>query len=118
MFVIFKKKDGVFYFNKIQFWNMPYKDIETFVKPVFEKTVFCIKTGSIVKEITPVKYLTNFPGSKFNGVCHVRPHDQKSIRNMKHGIKLPVKDLVSGLTQYTKYCFWLDKNYIEKIITK
>ena len=116
MFVVFKKKAGKYYFDKIKFWNMPYLDIEKYVKPVFELTADCIKNGNIVKSITPNKYLTNFPGSTFNGVCHVRPHDQKSVKNMTKGLALPVQDKVSGLLEYTKYCFWLDKDYIRGII--
>ena len=116
MFVVFKKKAGKYYFDKIKFWNMPYLDIEKYVKPVFELAVDCIKNGNIVKSITPNKYLTNFPGSTYNGVCHVRPHDQKSVKNMTKGLELPVKDKVSGLTEYTKYCFWLDRDYIKEII--
>lgn len=64
------------------------------------------------------QYYTNFPGSKFNGVCHVRPHDQKSIRNLSNGLKLPVIDKISGLKKYTKFCFWLDKKYIRNVIEK
>lgn len=116
MFVVFKKKSGVFYFNKIKFWNMPALDIEKYVRPIFEETVRVIKEGRIVKAVTPSKYLTNFPGSSVNGVCHVRPHDQKSVRNMKKGLTLPTPDKVTGLTQYTKYCFWLDRDYIKEII--
>jgi len=116
MFVIFQKRKGVFYFEKIKFWNMPCLDIEKYVKPIFEKTVECIKNGNIVREVTTSKILTNFPGPSVNGICHVRPHDRKSARNMTHSIDLPVQDKVSGLTQYTKYCFWLDRKYIRKII--
>lgn len=118
MFVVFKKINGIYYFDKIKFWNMPYLDIEKYVKPIFERTVECIKNGNIVNKITPNKYYTNFPGSKFNGVCHVRPHDQKSIRNLSNGLKLPVIDKISGLKKYTKFCFWLDKKYIRNVIEK
>lgn len=84
----------------------------------YEITIKCIKNGNIVKKITPSKYYTNFPGSKFNGVCHVRPDEQKSVRNLSNGLELPVMDKVSGLKEYTKYCFWLDKKYIKKLIIK
>lgn len=116
MFVVFKKKAGIFYFDKIKFWNMPYESIEKYVKPIFEETVRVIKEGRIVKCDTGNKYLTNFPGSSVNGVCHVRPHDQKSVRNMTKGLTLPTPDKVTGLTQYTKYCFWLDRDYIKAAI--
>ena len=116
MFVIFKKKNGIYYFDRIKFWNMPYDDIENYVKPIFEITKNCISSGNIVKEETKSKYITNLPGSNYNGVCHVRPHDQKSIRSSNAGLDLPVPDRVTGLTRYTKYCFWLDRRYIQKII--
>ena len=95
---------------------MPISDIEKYVKPIFEKTIDCIKNGNIVRKMTPSKYYTNFPGSKFNGVCHVRPHGQKAARNLDKGLALPVVDEVSGLKEYTKYCFWLDSRYIRKAI--
>lgn len=116
MFVIFKKKDEIYYFDRIKFWNMPFDDIENYVKPIFEITKNCIVSGNIVKEETKSKYITNLPGSNYNGVCHVRPHDQKSIRSSNAGLDLPVPDRVTGLTRYTKYCFWLDRRYIQKII--
>ena len=118
MFVVFKKKNRIYYFDKIKFWNMSYLEIEEYIKPVFEKTVKCIKEGNIVSRVTPQKYYTNFPGSTFNRVCHVRPHDQKSVKNLVNGMELPVPDKVTGLKKYTKYCFWLDKNYIRKIINE
>ncbi len=116
MFVIFKKNKGKYYFNNIKFWNMPFVDIEKYVKPIFDMTVDCIKNGNIIKEVTENKFITNFPGSKVNGICHVRPHDQKSVRNMDKGLELPVQDKISGLKEYTKYCFWLDRRYIKTII--
>ena len=116
MFVVFKKKEGKYYFEKILFWNMPLSDIDEYVQPIFNKTVDVIKNGNIVKEETENKLLTNFPGSKENGVCHVRPHDAKGIKKLNNGLPLPVPDRLTGLTQYTRYCFWLDRNYIRKII--
>lgn len=117
LFLIFKKKQNKYYFEKIVFWNMPLVDIENYVRPIWEKTVACIKNGNIVRKISSSKFYTNFPGSSINGVCHVRPHDIKSISNNNHrGMLLPTPDKLTGLTSYTRYCFWLDKNYIQKII--
>lgn len=116
MFVIFKKKGKNYYFEKIKFWNMPYKDIEDYVKPVYNTVKDYVANGNIVKKVTKNKYITNFPGCNYNGVCHVRPHDQKSIRSSNTGLDLPCPDNVTELIRYTKYCFWLDKRYIQKII--
>ncbi len=116
MFVIFKKKGGIYYFDKIKFWNMPYEDIAAYVEPVFNEVKDCIANGNIVKKETKNKYITNLPGCNYNCVCHVRPHDQKSIRSSNTGLDLPVPDKVTGLTRYTKYCFWLDRRYIQKVI--
>lgn len=118
MFVIFKKKGNTYYFDSVKFWNMPLKTIEEKVKPVWEIAVDAIKKGNIVKKITKKGYSVNFPGAKFNNVCHLRPHDAKSIHNGGKGAPLPVNDKLTGLNRYTKYSFWLDKNYILKVINK
>ena len=116
LFAIFRKRDGVFYFERVLFWNMPYNDIFKYVKPVFQHTKRTIENGNIVKKIYPNKYDTNFLGSTFNNVCHVRPHDTASIRVTNKGMELPVKDNLTGLERYTKHCFWLDNKYILSII--
>jgi len=118
MFVVFIKKSGKYTFEKIKFWNMDIKMIEEYVKPVWKLTVDCIKKGNIVKKDIGSKYYTNFPGPSYNSVFHTRPHDSKGIRNSKKGYKLPIPDKLTGLQYYTKYCFWLDKSLILKIISK
>lgn len=117
LFVVFIKEEGKYRLKKVKLWNMPYKDINDYIKPVFEKTKEVIAKGEIVKEVKNGKYYTNFLGSTFNRVCHVRPHDTKGINKTKKGIELPVSDKLTGLTSYTKQCFWLDRRYILKQIT-
>lgn len=114
LFVVFKKENGTYKLNKMKLRNMPYQDIDKYVKPVFENTKSIISKGNIVKDIKNGRYRTNFPGTTFNGVCHVRPHDQKGINKTKNGLELPVTDNFTRLTRYTKHCFWLDKNYIQE----
>ena len=116
LFVIFKKINGVYLLKDAFLWNMPFDDIEKYIKPVFEQTKDVISKGAIVKEVKNDRYYTNFLGSTFNHVCHVRPHDQKSINKTQRGQELPVRDKVTGLTRYTKHCFWLDRKYVLKII--
>jgi len=116
MFIIFKKRNNEYIFQNIKFWNMPKNDIEKYVKPVWKSTIDCIISGNIIKNMHAKKTFTNFPGTNFNKVCHVRPHDTKSIRKSNKGLPLPVKDKFSGLTHYTRYSFWLDRRYIINII--
>lgn len=113
MFVIFKKKNKEYYFERIKFWNMPINILEGEVKKVFEKTIDVIKSGDIVKEILPSgKRKTNFPGMKFNKYCHVRPHS----KNAEDTYRLPVPDKLTSAKKYSKQCFWLNNKYIKKII--
>ncbi len=116
MFVVFRKKNGIYYFDKIKFWNMPISTLEKEVKEVWEKTVSLIISGDIVRKKEKGKLLVNLPGSKYNGVFHTRPHDQKGILQSGNGYELPTMDKVTGLEKYTKYCFWLNKEFIKRII--
>ena len=112
MFAVFVEKAGQYYFEKIKFWNMPMHLLENEVKPVWLKTVDIIKKGNIVRDIKNGKRMTNFPGMCENDVCHVRPHGQ----NANDVYPLPVKDKFTGLTVYTKHCFWLNNTFVRKII--
>ena len=117
MFVVFKKKNGIYYFDKIKFWNMPLAVLDNQVKETWKQTVEIISSGNIIKGIDSKGYYqTNLPTSKLNHICHVRPHDQTGINKSGKGYDLPVQDKFTGLTKYTKYCFWIDKNYILSII--
>lgn len=109
MFVIFKESENTTYFKGVQFWSMPVKDIEYYVKPVWEKTKQIIKEGNIVQSVdSKGKRKTNFPSSKDNRVSHVRPHAQTT----KDTHPLPVADAKTQLQEYTKHCFWLNNTYI------
>ena len=47
-----------------------------------------------------------------NKVCHVRPH----ARDSKDTYPLPTKDKLTGLSEYTKQCFWINNKYLEEIL--
>ena len=111
MFFVFKKEKGEYIFKGIKLWNMPETDIEIPVMEMWKKTYNAIKTGNIVKSITNGIRKTNFPGMSENEVCHVRPHG----RNAKDVNKLPVADKLTGATEYTKHCFWINNTYIKDI---
>lgn len=111
MFFVFKKGKNDYIFKGIKLWNMPQIDIETSVMDMWKKTYNTIKSGKIVRYIKNGKRKTNFVGISENDVCHVRPH----ARDAKDTFKLPVKDQLTGLTEYTKQCFWINSNYIKSI---
>lgn len=111
MFFIFKKEKNDYIFKGIKLWNMPQIDIETSVMDMWKKTYNTIKSGKIVRYIKDGKRKTNFVGISENDVCHVRPH----ARDAKDTFKLPVRDKLTGLTEYTKQCFWINSNYIKSI---
>lgn len=114
MFFIFKMENGEYIFKGIKLWNMPEIDIETSVMEMWKKTYNTIKTGNIVKSIENGIRKTNFVGMSENNVCHVRPHG----RNANDVCKLPVADKLTGATEYTKHCFWINNNYIRKIFNE
>ena len=111
MFFIFKCENGEYVFKDIKIWNMPEMDIQTWVMDMWKKTYNTIKTGNIVRYIKDGKRKTNFVGSSENRVCHVRPHG----RDSKDTFKLPVADKLTGATEYTKHCFWINNSYIKEI---
>lgn len=112
LFIIFKKIDNEYVFDNVMLWNMPEEVLEHQVKDVWEKTVELIKSGNIISKIAKGKKYTTFPGSRFNGIAHVRPHG----RNANDTNILPVSDIKFGFDKHTKHCFWLNSGYIKKII--
>lgn len=113
LFVMFQKVNEKYIFRGIKFWNMPISILDKEVYKVWSKTVQVIKSGNIVKYISEkgIRY-TNFPGIKENFVSHVRPHAQ----NRDDVYELPIKDILTGLKEYPKHCFWLNNKYLESIL--
>lgn len=116
LFVFFQFENGNLVFRKVKFWNMPYHDLVE-VEKVWMKTRQIVAKGEIVKEIKAgkngkmVRY-TNFPSKKFSDIAHVRPHATKALDTYE----LPKKDILTGLDEYTKHCFWLNSAYIKNKI--
>lgn len=102
LFVVYKyDTNNVLRLKGCQFWNIPYDDLETEVRSVWEKTKQVIKDGLQVVLVNG-KRKNNFPKSSENAVCHVRPHAQ----NNRDTYELP-----DG-RPYPKQCFWLNNSYI------
>lgn len=113
MFFVFKKKNNEYTFKGIKLWNVPQTIIDNEISKVWNKTKEVIKDGNIVKEINDNgQRETNFPGMSYNKYCHVRPH----ARDSKDVLELPIKDKLTGASNYTKHCFWLNNKYLEEIL--
>lgn len=102
LFVVYKfDQDDVLRLRGCQFWNIPYEDLESDVRLVWERTKQVIREGLHVK-IVNGRRTNNLPKASENPVCHVRPHAQ----NAQDTYELP-----DG-RQYPKQCFWLNNTYI------
>jgi len=101
-FVVYKYNDnGELILKGCQFWNIPYEDMETHVKDVWERTVNLIN-GGLKLDIVNGVHKNNFPKISDDPVCHVRPHgrDSKDVDILPDGRECP------------KQCFWLNRSYI------
>ena len=108
-FVFYQFEEEKLILRKVKFWNMPYADVLE-AKNVWEETVETVSNGKIVKEVTEKGIRkTYFPKKTGNKVSHVRPHAQ----NRDDTYVLPVEDKLTGLTEYTKHCFWLNGSYVK-----
>jgi len=108
-FVFYQFEGKNLILRKVKFWNMPHSDIlET--KNVWEEMVKTISNGEIVKEVTDKGVRkTFFPKKTENRISHVRPH----AKNSADTYELPLADKLTGLTEYTKQCFWLNARYVK-----
>ncbi len=108
-FVFYQFEGENLILRKVKFWNMPYSDILE-AKNVWEEMVKTVSNGEIVKEVTDKGVRkTFFPKKTENRISHVRPH----AKNAADTYELPFADKLTGLTEYTKHCFWLNASYVK-----
>lgn len=116
IFFVFKMNDkDENYLNNIIVWEMPYNDLEGEIKKTWLEVKKILENGEVIKsfEING-KVKTNFPSEARTHICHVRPH----ARNGKDVIKLPVTDKVTGYNYMSKYSFWFNHEYLNRIINE
>lgn len=102
LFVVFQgTSSGCMTLKGCQFWNIPYEDLNTQVRTVWERTKRVLIDGLQVSVVNG-RYHTNLPHQSDNPVCHVRPH----AKNAQDTYDLP-----DGRA-YPKQCFWLNNSYI------
>lgn len=115
MFAIFKNEGRELFLYKIKVWKMPDTVLENGVRETWERMKKCVVNGEIVKYIDDYgRYFTYFPSSTENQFVHVRPHAQ----NRNDTLPLPVPDKLTGLVEYPKHSFWLNRTYVLKIISE
>ena len=108
-FVFYQFEGENLILRKVKFWNMPHSDILE-AKNVWEEMVKLVSNGKIIKEVTNTGIgKTHFPKKTGNRISHVRPH----AKNAEDTYELPVPDKLTGLTEYTKHCFWLNASYVK-----
>jgi DNA mismatch repair protein MutH len=108
-FVFYQFEEEQLILRKVKFWNMPHSDIIE-AKSVWDKMKITVSKGEIVKEVTDKGIRkTYFPKKMENRISHVRPH----AKNANDTYILPVVDKLTGLTEYTKHCFWLNASYVK-----
>ena len=112
LFVVFQydeyeteNKDREAYFKGVTLWNMPEMVIENELKSLWRTTKTILEEG--VQLIPRGRGISNnLPGSKFNGVCHIRPKG----RNGNDKISLPDGQKI------TRQCYWLNKEFIAEVV--
>ncbi|WP_197032335.1 Sau3AI family type II restriction endonuclease [Bacillus sp. UNC41MFS5] len=109
LFVIYQfNLEGNLILDRGMFWNIPYHDLETEVKMVWEKTISIIKSGVKVVKKSGIREFNNLPSGTENRVAHVRPHGRD---------KTDTYPLPTG-GEFTKQSFWLNNSYIKEQISK
>src|SRR5690606_7583810 len=97
------------YFRGIKLWNMPLHDIENTLAPFWEDVKKLLLEGVKLEKQpwgSSYRVLNNLPSPGYNGICHIRPKG----RDGKDKVKLPDGQWIS------KQAFWLDREYISKIV--
>lgn len=128
LFVIFRQKEkgGDYILSDAMFWSMPFEDLNITLRKEWRKYVNVIAEG-VVFEVQKLKngknrILNNLPGESELEVFHLRPKAQHAaylINNVKYGRgKDKDMDRLPNGDKMTRQCFWLNKSYIKKIISR
>lgn len=120
LFVIYKSNGDEYLLEKALFWNMPMNELDGVGKKEWLENQKIIREGV---KFTPKenKVHNNLPNSKDTEMFHLRPHSKKSvylINGVKYGNGILEKDadILPNGDKMVKQSFWLNKEYIKKII--
>lgn len=111
LFVFIKHVGDDLILDSVKFWSMPMVDIAE-CRLVWDKVKSLVMSGKVFKEFDSIgRRVTYFSDIRSN-VAHIRPHG----RDAGDCYPLPVPDVTSGASAYTKHSFWLNKDYIRDSI--
>lgn len=114
-FTVYKEIGREQYLNKIVIWRIPIDVLDGGVRNVWQRMHDTLSNGEVVKYIdNNGRYFSYFPASSENPYVHFRPH----ARNRQDTFPLPVPDKLTGLVQYPKHSFWINRSYVLKIISR
>lgn len=120
LFVIYKKLGDLYILKGSQLWNMPYQDLNTYVKEGWVNVRNKIKNGLIFTKIGSkdnFKIINNLPKKNDNPVIHIRPHAAKRFYILSSGELIGPGSYSDGDELpdgrwMTRQSFWLNNNYI------
>ncbi|WP_406613833.1 Sau3AI family type II restriction endonuclease [Mycoplasma corogypsi] len=125
LFVVFKENDnGDYVLRGAKFWNMPIDELEMIGKVEWEsyKQKFLTGVNFEVKQQKTGKIIVSndLPKKSDNEIFHLRPHSKKSAYLINgiwygEGNETDMDTLPNG-DKMTHQCFWLNNDYISKII--
>lgn len=125
LFVVFKENDkGIYVLKGAKFWNMPIDELGTIGRYEWEsyKQKFLAGVNFEVKRQNTGKVVisNDLPKKTDNKIFHLRPHSSKSaylINGVRYGEGNETDmDLLPNGDKMTHQCFWLNNDYISKII--
>ena len=125
LFVVFRAKGDHYILKGCQLWNMPYHDINSDVKKVWENTRKVVSEGIILtpeKQKNGIVFKNNLPKSTENRIAHVRPHTSKRFFKLLDGTvygngSYSDSDQLPDGRWMPRQSFWLNKGYLLSILT-
>ncbi len=125
LFVVFRENEnGKFILSGSKFWNMPIEELESIGKSEWNnyKNKFISGINFKIKNLSCGKQIiaNDLPKKTDTQIFHLRPHSIKSaylISGKRYGNGSDADmDLLPNGDKMTHQCFWLNNNYISKII--
>lgn len=112
LFVVFQYRETkkqnqnrIPYLKKVVLWNMPEQIIQTYLRRMWNQGRKVLQEG-VELNLTKNGISNNLPKAKDNPITHIRP----KAKNAQDKVRLPDGQMI------TKQSYWLDRNYIAKIV--
>lgn len=125
LFVSFQKSKDTLTLSGARFWAMPKRDIEGSLRDCWQKTKDTVAEGvelNIIPRGQSTCVENNLPKKTENPIAHVRPHTSKSWYKFSDGSTRGDNphcgDRLPDGREMTRQSFWLNSDYVCKIITK